>query len=486
MSNTPVPSRAVSVLHVLIALVACSIAAPAAIAQTLPDEVSSLPWVVDGGSVESFTRSGDRIYLGGSFRSIARPSSVIGPFGAFDATTAELRSAEPALLGQQVHAVAPDGAGGWFLGGRFVIGARTLAVVRLDASGRQSSWSVEFDGQVEALARAGGTLYLSGSFNTVGGLPRQNVAAVDIATGAVLPWNPGAAGIAVYALKVSGNDVFLGGRFSTVGGVSRSNLARVDAVSGAVLSWAPAITAGDDGVRALEVTASTVFVGGGFDAVDGVTRQHFAAIDRASGILLPAAPDPGGGVYGVVLSLAAVGNTVYMGGIFERVAGVTRYNAAAVDVTTGLLLSWAPVVDVEGAVRAIQPVSGGIVLGGDLGLTGRRRHVAMVDAISGAVMPSWDPAPAPRCWASPPTARVSASRVSSRRTTPLLPAASPASTWSPEGPSRCPPSTAPCGRWRRRRPRSTSAASSTRLAACRPRTWARSTWRRAPCCHSRR
>ena len=378
--------------RLLAACLATGLAGPFAAAQTLPDEVSSLPWVVDGGYVESHTRAGAHVYVGGSFRSIARPSSVIGPFGAFDATTAELLAAEPALKGQQVHAVASDGAGGWFLGGRFVIGARTLAVVRLDPAGRQTAWAVEFDGQVEALARAGGTLYLAGQFNTVGGQPRQNVAAVDVATGAVLPWNPGVVGVGVYALKVSGADAFLGGQFSSVGGTPRANLARVDAVSGALQPWAPAVSGGHDVVRAIEANASTVFVGGGFTSVGGASRLSFAALDRATGAVLGAAPDPGGGPYGLVSALALVGNTVYIGGIFERIAGIARYNAAAVDATTGLLLSWAPVNDVEGAVRAIQPVSGGVVIGGDLGLPGRRRHVAKVDAVSGTVLPSWDAA----------------------------------------------------------------------------------------------
>ncbi len=374
------------------AALACVVVTTNASAQTLPDEVSSLPWVVDGGYVESHTRSGTRIYVGGSFRSIAKPSSVIGPFGAFDDTTAELLAAEPALKGQQVHAVASDGAGGWFLGGRFVIGARTLAVVRLDAAGRQTAWSVEFDGQVEALARAGGTLYLAGQFNTVGGQARQNVAAVDVATGAVLPWNPGVAGVGVYAVKVSGVDVFIGGQFSSVTGTPRANLARVDAVSGALQPWSPAVSGGADVVRAIEASPTTVFVGGGFTSVGGASRLGFAAVDRTTGAVLAPAPDPGGGPYGLVSALALVGNTVYIGGIFERIAGITRYNAAAVNATTGLLLSWAPVQDIEGAVRAIQPVAGGVVIGGDLGLPGRRRHVAKVDAVSGAVLPSWDAA----------------------------------------------------------------------------------------------
>ncbi|MEZ5291694.1 MAG: hypothetical protein R2745_11455 [Vicinamibacterales bacterium] len=361
-------------------------------AQPLPDEVSSLPWVVDGGYVESHARAGTRIYVGGSFRSVARPSAVIGPFGAFDAATAELLAADPSLKGAQVQAVTPDGAGGWFLGGRFVVGGRVVGVLRLDAAGRRSPWAVEIDGQVYAMTRAGSRLYLAGTFATVAGQPRRNVAAVDVGSGAALSWNPGVDGTAAFAIEAAGTDVFVGGSFTAAGGAPRANLARLDGSTGTVLAWAPAVSGAYDTVRAIEVTATTVFVGGGFQTIDGVPRQNFAAIDRATGAVLGAAPNPGGGPYGLVMALATAGGTVYLGGIFEQVAGVQRYNAAAVDAVSGALLSWAPIQDVEGAVRAIQPMAGGLVLGGDLGLAGRRRHVAKVDAVAGAVIPSWDPA----------------------------------------------------------------------------------------------
>ena len=56
-------------------------------------------------------------------------------------------------------------------------------------------------------------------------------AAIDGSTGNVTGWNPNA-GPGVRALAVSGSTVYVGGEFTQVGGVSRSHLAAIDATTG--------------------------------------------------------------------------------------------------------------------------------------------------------------------------------------------------------------------------------------------------------------
>ena len=100
-----------------LALVAALLwAAVPASAQTLPDDVSSLPWTFDG-EVRAAQKIGNTLYVGGFFTTVGRPSDVIGPFGVFDAASGQLVNADPTLAGGVVNAAVQDGAGGWFLGG---------------------------------------------------------------------------------------------------------------------------------------------------------------------------------------------------------------------------------------------------------------------------------------------------------------------------------------------------------------------------------
>jgi hypothetical protein len=51
-------------------------------------------------------------------------------------------------------------------------------------------------------------------------------------------WNPNANGI-VYALAVSGATVYAGGDFTSIGGLTRNYIAALDATSGNATSWNP-------------------------------------------------------------------------------------------------------------------------------------------------------------------------------------------------------------------------------------------------------
>src|SRR6266542_5807036 len=84
--------------------------------------------------------------------------------------------------------------------------------------------------RVFAILRAGDTIYLGGDFTALtdanGTVPRDHVAAVDAATGLVLPWNPGANGVIhTLAASVDGSTVYAGGEFTAFGGQPRRHIA---------------------------------------------------------------------------------------------------------------------------------------------------------------------------------------------------------------------------------------------------------------------
>src|SRR5947208_1478657 len=79
------------------------------------------------------------------------------------------------------------------------------------------------DGTVYSLALSGQTLYVGGTFTSVGGEHRENLAAVEVGSGRATAWNPGAGNL-VRALLVVRDKVYVGGVFPSVGGRPRRNL----------------------------------------------------------------------------------------------------------------------------------------------------------------------------------------------------------------------------------------------------------------------
>jgi hypothetical protein len=169
-----------------------------------------LPWRADvtgnGGQVLALAVSGATLYVGGQFDAIN--GTPAHDLAAVDTTTGavlwgageDLLGAGPDALGAWVDALAVSGST-LFLGGN--VGSGCLRA--LDATtGRPIPWpagvrpprnSIAIDPCVASLVVAGPLLYVGGSFDTIGGHVRHNLAAVDLTTGAIAGWNPAATGV---------------------------------------------------------------------------------------------------------------------------------------------------------------------------------------------------------------------------------------------------------------------------------------------------
>lgn len=94
-------------------------------------------------------------------------------------------------------------------------------------------WRVTTDGGTPSCAVREGVLYLGGHFHRVGttaeatdGIDRLHLAAIELATAAVLPWNPGAdSPLGVYAMQVDDSGLRTGGDFANTGGTAQQGLA---------------------------------------------------------------------------------------------------------------------------------------------------------------------------------------------------------------------------------------------------------------------
>lgn len=232
----------------------------------------------------------------------------------------------------------------------------------------QPTWQT--NGVVWAMEVVGDVVYVGGSFSRVrppGAAPgaqevaRRNLAAFDVATGALLPWAPdvrapesstttdvscqpgAAAGTrtcdTVYEVKASpdGTRLYVGGDFNRVDGRARDKVAAFVTATGALdPAFSPAVYGR---VRALAVTGTTVYAGGSFTrAWPGVDRTRLAAFSRADGSLLPWAPSVDRTVY--ALAMAPDGSRVVVGGEFDTVNTTVIHGLAAVDAATGATTRW--------------------------------------------------------------------------------------------------------------------------------------------------
>src|SRR6266851_1137631 len=116
---------------------------------------------------------GGTLYLGGTFTVIG--GARTGSGAAIDAVTANTPAGlTPLGINGTVSATAPDGNGGWYVGG---------------------------------------------SFTRIGAVTRNNLARIN-GDGSLHPWNPSASGGSVLALAVSGSTAYVGGYFTAIGGVT--------------------------------------------------------------------------------------------------------------------------------------------------------------------------------------------------------------------------------------------------------------------------
>ncbi len=347
------------------------------------DVVTALPTVWNPNpnttNVNTILLTGGALYAGGSFTSISgTPRRFVA---ALDPTTGAALPWAPAIseLDQGIPSVVYSLSASnnqILVGGTFVsIGGslrNNIAAVN-NANGEATAWDANSSGTVSALAFATNAIYAGGSFTNIGGQLRNSLAALSETNGAALGWNPdvrGRAGVAVLALAVSSNLLYVGGINTTnVGGSTRTNLFAVNLGTGNPTAWNPATfrTATVGSVNALAIDRDTILAGGDFVSVGGQARTNLAAIG-ANGTVESWSPNPNNIVYAVAVS----SNTVYAGGTFTTIGTVLRNRIAAVDRTTGLgILTWNP--DASGTTPRVNTlaIEGPVVyVGGQFNIIG--------------------------------------------------------------------------------------------------------------------
>jgi hypothetical protein len=98
-------------------LVALLVVLAAASAAAEPAATSRLTWVTNG-TVRAVAVHDQTLYIGGSFTRVAPAANFLGPWFGVSTTTGAALPRLP-LADGPVLAIEPDGAGGYYVGGRF-------------------------------------------------------------------------------------------------------------------------------------------------------------------------------------------------------------------------------------------------------------------------------------------------------------------------------------------------------------------------------
>jgi hypothetical protein len=249
-----------------------------------PNVPRNATWITDG-TVSAVAYSNGLTYIGGDFTYVG-PNTGYG--AALSPTTGAPDLKFPKVNGP-IEIVTPDGADGWYIGGRFTkVGNFTRNwIAHINADGTvDPNWDPNPSGiiandplafyynsmRIYAIVVSGSTVYVGGNFTSIGGQQRNGIAALEASTGQATSWNPNASGI-IRALAIKDTTVYVGGTFESIGGQSRKYLAAVDIATGNATTWNPML---DKAVTAIAISDSLIFVGGLFTSAGGQARQHLA------------------------------------------------------------------------------------------------------------------------------------------------------------------------------------------------------------------
>jgi hypothetical protein len=378
--------------------------------------------LADGGvfAIEASTDAAT-VYVGGAFASLGGLSRLGA--GALGATDAVATAWNPSPDGA-VRALLLRGSHIYVGGAFTVIGGlarRHLALLDATDGAAVPAFDAPADDVVNALAIGGAPgsplLFAGGEFTNIGGRLRLHLASMHPNTGTVTDWHPAlndavrtiATGHFPNAPGGPATLVAVGGEFDAFGGVARRNLAAVNLETGAVLPWRPAP---DGVVRALHARGGVLYAGGDFTHIDQQTRNHLAAFSLISRQLVSWSPDADGPVHALA-SLAVPAPiptvsttpgsrlptpdaivTIYAGGDFNAIGGLARSQVAAISAATGAPTAWAPTGG-DGRVLAILPTPGFVYAGGQFATLGgvAAPHLVRLDTTTGAADAGWSPGP---------------------------------------------------------------------------------------------
>lgn len=314
------------------------------------------------GEISTLLTEGNRLFVGGYIR--GNLGTLVRGVAVLDETTGagirdfvpELPALSPGDYYSNINFHAQNGRVYYWVN----VSDGTTQLGALDGVDGSSiiTWSVTVNHHLSAWAFSQSALYLADAgpdVMIINGQTRSRFAAVDLITGALLPFTinfPLALSeYSISSMAVQNDALYTAGKFTfTNNGVERNGFAAWNAASGAILAWSPRIVELDNATKPLigSVTASHTYLVG-----NGKVRR----VNSTTGVADSWAPAQNG-----VESIAVHNNSVFLAGDFSP--GLVH-----VDATTALPAAWQPdfddVENTEGSVDAVAVIDSKLLMGGD-------------------------------------------------------------------------------------------------------------------------
>ncbi len=237
--------------------------------------------------VQNLLLDGDTLYAHGLFLTIG--GQARSRLAALDVT---LNSNNATAFVADVEGLPNDmGRSGSLLyfAGSFssVNGQARANVAAVDATtGSLSPWNPGTDRLVNALQVVDDVVYIGGTFTQVGNQFRNRLAAVQASTGAILPFDPNVSGgmPLIRDLLVSDGKIWVTGTFQNIGGLNRQRFAELDAVTGQATSLDIGLTSASPPTLAKRGNILYLTASGGLGSIQGVPMPGAGAIDLSTGL----------------------------------------------------------------------------------------------------------------------------------------------------------------------------------------------------------
>lgn len=201
------------------------------------------------------------------------------------------------------------------------------------------------DGTVMAIAQVGNTIVLGGQFSQVRAsgstqtLTRINLLAFNATTGAIsTTFVPSVNGIVKTLAAGLDGSVFIGGTFTTVNGVTLRRLAKLNPTTGQVITGWQANT--NKAVNDMVLRSNRLFVAGEFTTIGGQARTYLAAVSPDTGVVDPnlnipiSVPFQGTSPWIRKLDVTQDSRRLVAIGNFRQAGGLDRAQVVVVDLTT--------------------------------------------------------------------------------------------------------------------------------------------------------
>lgn len=249
------------------------------------------------------------------------------------------------------------------------------------------------NGAVLAIVRLeDGSLVFGGTFSSVNGVARKNIAKIRSDATIDADWNPSANNTVTTLAVDSRGNIYAGGYFTKLGPRDQSYIAKIGITGAPDENWNPAP---DFMIESLVIDEhDDLYAGGGFTTIGGRSRRGIAKLaTEGTGLVDPLwDPSPNAGTKAIALDKTG---WLYLGGRFTSIQGQNhRYLARVAVGGTGVVDSnWKPSPDYYVDTVALDEAGSVYVGGGFFNIGGGASYglAKLTNSGSGAIDPVWRP-----------------------------------------------------------------------------------------------